>query len=68
MIEDNAKRAITEILVNALINRDYIVLGNEIHIDKFDNHIKITSPGDMFDGAQFKNTIFTISVLCDETQ
>ena len=40
---DYAERAVTEALVNALIHRDYIVLGSEIHIDMFDdrggNHI-----------------------------
>ena len=54
MIEDNAKRAVTEDLVNALIHRDYIVLGNEVHIDIFDNRVKITSPGGMFGGGSIQ--------------
>ena len=33
---DYAERAVTEALVNALIHRDYIVLGSEIHIDMLD--------------------------------
>lgn len=48
---DYAERAITEALVNALIHRDYIVLGNEIHIDMFDDRLEITSPCDMFGGG-----------------
>ncbi len=57
---DYAERAVTEALVNALIHRDYIVLGSEIHIDMFDDRVEITSPGGMFMAAQFKNTIFSI--------
>ena len=45
---DYAERAVTEALVNALIHRDYIVLGSEIHIDMFDDRVEITSPGGMF--------------------
>lgn len=48
---DYAERAITEAIVNALIHRDYIVLGSEIHIDMFDNRLEIASPGGMFGGG-----------------
>ena len=48
---DYAERAVTEALVNALIHRDYIVLGSEIHIDMFDDRLEITSPGGMFGGG-----------------
>ena len=48
---DYAERAVTEALVNALIHRDYIVLGSEIHIDMFDDRVEITSPGGMFGGG-----------------
>ena len=34
---DYSDRAVTEALVNALIHRDYIVLGSEIHIDMYDD-------------------------------
>ena len=47
---DYAERAITEALVNALIHRDYIILGSEIHVDMYDDRIEIWSPGGMFDG------------------
>ncbi len=47
---DFADRAVTEALVNALIHRDYIILGNEIHIDMYDDRVEIVSPGGMFEG------------------
>lgn len=47
---DYAGRAVTEAIVNALIHRDYIVLGSEIHIDMFDDRLEIQSPGGMFEG------------------
>lgn len=43
-------RAVTEALVNALIHRDYIILGSEIHIDMYDDRVEIVSPGGMFEG------------------
>lgn len=47
---DYADRAVTEALVNALIHRDYIVMGSEIHIDMYDDRLEIQSPGGMFEG------------------
>lgn len=44
-------RAIREAIVNAIIHRDYQILGSEIHIDIFDNRLEITSPGGMIDGT-----------------
>lgn len=51
---DYAERAITEALVNALIHRDYIVLGTEIHIDMYDDRVEISSPGRMFGGGSIQ--------------
>jgi ATP-dependent DNA helicase RecG len=47
---DYAERAVTEILVNALIHRDYLIMGSEIHIDIYDDRLEISSPGGMYSG------------------
>lgn len=52
---DYADRAVTEALVNALIHRDYIVLGSEIHIDMYDDRLEIQSPGGMFEGKPIQD-------------
>ena len=52
---DYSDRAIFEALVNALIHRDYSVLGSEVHIDIYDNRLIIYSPGGMFDGSLIQN-------------
>lgn len=52
---DYADRAVTEAMVNALIHRDYIVLGSEIHIDMYDDRLEIYSPGGMYEGKQIQD-------------
>lgn len=52
---DYAERAITEALVNALIHRDYLVMGSEVHVDMFDDRLEITSPGGMFGGINVQD-------------
>lgn len=52
---DYADRAIFEALVNALIHRDYTILGSEVHIDMYDDRLMIYSPGGMFDGTLIQN-------------
>lgn len=52
---DYADRAVTEALVNALIHRDYIVPGSEIHIDMYDDRLEIYSPGGMYKGKQIQD-------------
>ena len=42
-------------MVNALVHRDYGVLGSEIHIDIFDDRIEIQNPGGMYDGVPVQN-------------
>lgn len=44
-------RAVEEAIVNALIHRDYGVVGSEIHIDIFDDRLEIYSPGGMYNGT-----------------
>ena len=54
-IVDYPVRAIREAIVNAIIHRDYQMIGSEIHIDMFDNRLEITSPGGMIDGSFIQN-------------
>ena len=48
---DYADRAIFEALVNALMHRDYSIVGSEVHVDMYDDRIVIYSPGGMYDGS-----------------
>ncbi|OXZ29634.1 helix-turn-helix domain-containing protein [Finegoldia magna] len=43
------ERAVQEAIVNALIHRDYSVVGSEVHIDIYDDRLEIFSPGGMAD-------------------
>lgn len=45
------EQAVHEALVNALIHRDYMEIGSEVHIDIFDDRLEIYSPSGMFDGT-----------------
>jgi len=49
------ERAVLESCVNALIHRDYLEYGSEVHIDIFDDRIEIYSPGGMIDGTMVQN-------------
>ena len=49
------EQAVHEALVNALIHRDYMEIGSEVHIDIFDDRMEIYSPGGMFDGSIVQN-------------
>lgn len=42
-------------IVNALIHRDYLELGSEVHIDMFDDRMEIYSPGGMPDGRKVQD-------------
>lgn len=48
------ERSVFEALVNALIHRDYLVLGSEVHIDIYDDRLTIYSPGGMADGTKIQ--------------
>ena len=52
---DYAERAVTETIVNALIHRDYLIMGSEIHIDIFDDRLEISSPGGMYSGKMIQD-------------
>ena len=51
---DYCERSVFEALVNALIHRDYLILGSEVHIDIYDDRLTITSPGGMVDGTRIQ--------------
>lgn len=54
-LPDYPERSVTEGIVNALIHRDYLVFGSEVHIDIFDDRLEIYSPGGMFDGINIQD-------------
>ena len=54
-LEDYPTKAVREALVNAIIHRDYQILGSEIHVDMYDDRLEITSPGGMVDGSQIQD-------------
>ena len=47
--------AVQEGIVNALIHRDYSVIGSEVHLDIYDDRLEIYSPGGMYDGSLVQN-------------
>ena len=49
-LPDYPERAVTEVICNAIIHRDYTQLGSEIHIDMYDDRMEVYSPGGMYDG------------------
>ena len=49
-LPDYPDRAVTEVIVNAIIHRDYTEVGSEIHIDMYDDRMEVFSPGGMVDG------------------
>ena len=50
-LPDYPERAVTEVICNAIIHRDYMALGSEIHIDMYDDRMEVYSPGGMIDGS-----------------
>ena len=49
-LPDYPERAVTEVVCNAIIHRNYQELGSEIHIDMYDDRMEVYSPGGMIDG------------------
>ena len=49
------ERAVFEGLCNALIHRDYLEIGSEVHIDIFDDRLEIYSPGGMLEGGNIQD-------------
>ncbi|WP_243117014.1 RNA-binding domain-containing protein [Natranaerovirga hydrolytica] len=51
---DYPENAVREAVVNALVHRDYNIIGSEIHIDMYDDRLEIVSPGGMYDGKKIQ--------------
>ena len=51
---DYCERSVFEVLVNALIHRDYLILGSEVYIDIYDDRLTIYSPGGMAEGTRIQ--------------
>jgi ATP-dependent DNA helicase RecG len=69
---DYPTEAAHEALVNALVHRDYMIQGSEIHVDMYDDRIEIVSPGGMPDGKRIQDldiddvpSIRRNPVICD---
>lgn len=56
---DYCERSVFEALVNALIHRDYLILGSEVHIDIYDDSLTVSSPGGMADGTRIQDRDIT---------
>ncbi len=54
-LPDYSERSYYECLVNALVHRDYSIVGSEIHIDIYDDRMTIYSPGGMVDGRSIQD-------------
>ena len=52
---DYPQRAVREVLVNAIMHRDYQIIGSEIHIDMYDDRLDVSSPGGMMDGRKIQD-------------
>jgi predicted HTH transcriptional regulator len=52
---DYPAEAVHEALVNALVHREYMIQGSEIHIDIYDDRLEVVSPGGMPDGKRIQD-------------
>lgn len=54
-LPEYVERSYHEALINALVHRDYLVNGSEVHVDIYDDRMEIYSPGGMADGVQIQD-------------
>ena len=59
-LPDYVERSVTEVIINALVHRDYLIRGSEVHIDMFDDRLIIYSPGGMPEGNCIQNLNITM--------
>jgi len=52
---DYPSEAVHEAMVNALVHRDYLIRGSEIHVDMYNDRLEIVSPGGMPDGKRIQD-------------
>ncbi|MDR1111960.1 MAG: putative DNA binding domain-containing protein [Deltaproteobacteria bacterium] len=64
--------AVHEAVLNAIVHRNYMIQGSEIHIDMYDDRLEIVSPGGMPDGKRIQDlniddvpSIRRNPVICD---
>ena len=50
-LPEYVERSYHEALINAIVHRDYLINGSEVHIDIYDDRMEIYSPGGMPDGS-----------------
>jgi ATP-dependent DNA helicase RecG len=69
---DYPSEAAHEALVNALVHRDYMIKGSEIHVDMYDDRLEVVSPGGLPDGKRIQDlnlddvpSIRRNPVICD---
>ena len=69
---DYPPEAVHEALVNALVHRDYMIQGSEVHVDMYDDRLEIVSPGGMPDGKRIQDLNIEVvpsirrnPVICD---
>lgn len=55
---DYCERSVFEALVNALIHRDYLILGSEVHIDIYDDRLAIILPAVWQTAHGYRNGIY----------
>ena len=48
-------KAVREVLVNAIMHRDYQNVGSEVHVDMYDDRMEIYSPGGMMNGSRIQD-------------
>lgn len=57
---DYDEETIKEAIVNAIVHRDYNVVGAEIVVNIYDDRIEITSPGGMYLGKNIPNVVDSV--------